>query len=153
VLDRKAVYFYEGLIGKHQVDVEHRVPRKSDPQFLRDLGSEFWLDRDEDFLHHRGILDQTKYASLVNKHPNARGELSRLRQQSSAVCCSARYRFNLNAVKAAIAQKSYGASVLRIGRTFTAQGASLEWEIVKSIGLPIIFDQLNDKLIFNVREL
>ncbi len=153
VLDGKSEYFYEGLIGKHQDNIEHRVVLRSDRHFLRDLGSEFWLDKDQNFLHHRGILDQTKYASLVNKHPDARDELSRLREQCSAVCCSARYRFNLNAVRSAIAQKGYGASILRIGRTFITQDTSLEWKSVKSIGLPVIFDHLNEKVIFDAQGL
>jgi hypothetical protein len=95
-------------------------------------------------------LDNASYTQLVDAHPEARDELSRLREQSRAVCCSARYGFNLNAVKAKIAQKTTGKSVLRLSQSVSTASSAFSWSKVKALGLPVFFDQEKNELIFDV---
>jgi len=150
MLDKKASYFYDGLLGVHQADVVHRTFVTSEIKHLAGLFPDFWLDDSEAFLCHKGTLDDASYTQLVDTYPEARDELSRLREQSRAVCCSARYGFNLNAVKAKIAQKTTGKSVLRLGQSVSTASSAFSWSKVKALGLPVFFDQEKNELIFDV---
>ncbi|MEK4032266.1 GTPase [Methylocystis sp. IM3] len=150
MLDKKATYFYDGLLGVHQADVIHRTYVTSEIRHLTGLFPDFWLDDSEAFLCHKGTLDNASYTQLVDAYPEARDELSRLREQSRAVCCSARYGFNLNAVKAKIAQKTTGKSVLRLSQSVSTASSAFSWSKVKALGLPVFFDQEKNELIFDV---
>jgi predicted GTPase len=150
MLDKKATYFYDGLLGVHQADVVHRTFVTSEIKHLAGLFPDFWLDDSEAFLCHKGTLDNASYTQLVDTYPEARDELSRLREQSRAVCCSARYGFNLNAVKAKIAQKTTGKSVLRLSQSVSTASSAFSWSKVKALGLPVFFDQEKNELIFDV---
>ncbi len=150
ILDRKASYFYEGLLAAHQADVVHRTVVTSEPKHLVGLSPDFWLDDSADFLYHKGTLDNESYMHLVNTYPEAKNELSRLRGQSMAVCCSAKYGFNLNAVRAKIAQRTRGKSMLRFSRAVSTTNDAFSWSKVKALGLPIFFDKEKNEIIFDV---
>ncbi len=150
ILEKKASYFYDGLLGVHQADVVHRTFVTSEIKHLAGLFPDFWLDDSEGFLCHKGTLDSTSYTQLVDTYPEARDELSRLREQSRAVCCSARYGFNLSAVKAKIAQKTTGKSILRLSQSVSTANGAFSWSKVKALGLPVFFDQEKNELIFDV---
>jgi tRNA U34 5-carboxymethylaminomethyl modifying GTPase MnmE/TrmE len=150
LLNKKAFYFYDGLLGAHQADVEHRTFVTSKTKDLSNLPTDFWLDVSKNFLYRKGTLDDAVYTHLVDTYPKARDELSRLRQQSRAVCCSAKYEFNLNAVKAKIAQKAKGKSMLRLSQSVSVASGAFPWSKVKTLGLPVFFDQGNNEFIFDV---
>lgn len=149
-LGRKAIYFYDGLFGAHQADIVRRTFITSDPDALIKLPKDFWMTNSKGFLCHKGGFDDMRYAELVVAHPSARDELSRIYEQSKAVCCSAKYAFNLNAVKAKLAQNSEGASMLRFGRSIQKAGSNLAWSKVKGLGLPVFFDRGTNQVIFDV---
>jgi uncharacterized protein len=151
-LDRKSTYFYESLLSEHQADVVHRTYVSSRLDQLRSLPKDFWLDDGEAFLCHRGTLDRQKTEYLSQNHPGSIDELSRLHEQSRAVVCSARYKFNLNGVKAKIAQKSRGKSMLRLSQSVTTADGRLPWDELKTLGLPVFFDQSRNKVIFNIEK-
>ncbi len=150
MLDKKASYFYDGLMGAHRADIVHRTVVTPEARNLTALPPDFWLDDSESFLCHKGALDDARYVHLVNTHAGARNELSRLRAQSMAVCCSAKYGFNLNAVKARIAQKTKGKSMLRFGRSVSTASGGFHWSRVKTLGLPIVFDREKNEVIFDI---
>jgi uncharacterized protein len=149
-LGRKAEYFYDGLFGAHQADIVRRTFITSNPDVLVKLPNDFWIADSKAFLCHKGSFDYARYSELVVEHPSARDELSRIYEQSRAVCCSAKYAFNLNAVKAKLAQNSEGAAVLRFGRSVSKAGSNLAWSKVKALGLPVLFDRETNKVIFDV---
>lgn len=149
-LGRKAAYFYDGLFGAHQADIVRRTFITSKPEALEKLPSDFWLANSKAFLCHKGSFDDTRYAELAVAHPLARDELFRIYEQSRAVCCSAKYVFNLNAVKAKLAQNSEGAAMLRFGRSVSKAGSSLAWSKVKALGLPVFFDRGTNQVIFDI---
>lgn len=151
-LDRKATYFFDGLLGKHQSDVVHRTFVSSKPKHLRDLPSDFLLDNSEAFISHKGTLNASKFSYLSNQHPSVHDELIRLHDQSKAVYCSARYNFNLNGVKAKIAQKAKGKSMLRLSQSVARAENTIPWSELKGLGLPVFFDQSKGRTIFNVEE-
>jgi hypothetical protein len=150
MLDKKASYFYEGLLGAHQADVVHRTFVTSEAKHLAALLPDFWLDDSEGFLYHKGTLDDALYTHLVKTYPETRNELSRLRGQSMAVCCSAKYGFKLNAVKAKIAQKTRGKSMLRFSQSVSTASGTFPWSKVKALGLPVFFDREKKEVIFNI---
>lgn len=152
-LERKAIYFYEGLLGPHQAEIVHRTFVSSKPRHLTTLPPNFWLDESEKFLCHKGTLDSNMYTHLAGKYPNALDEIDRLHEQSKAVCCSARYSFNLNAVKAKIAQKSRGKSMLRLSQSITSTDSTLPWSRLRELGLPVFFNQETGTTIFNVEDI
>ncbi len=150
MLEKKASYFYDALLGIHQADVVHRTFVTSEIEHLAGLSPEFWLDDSKGYLCCKGTLDNASYAHLVNSHPEARDELFRLREQSRAVCCSARFGFNLSAVKAKIAQKTRGNSMLRLSQSVSTASSAFSWSKVKGLGLPVFFDQGKNEIIFDV---
>lgn len=152
-LDRKAEYFYEGLLGSYSREVLHRTFVSSPVAQLRKLPPEFSLDDEARFLYHQGVLGPKLSASLSARHPEAREEILRLHDQSKAVYCSAQYRFNLNAVKAMIAQKAKGQSMLRLSQSVASTDGRISWSEVKKLGLPVFFDRRADKVIFDVTDI
>ena len=149
-LGKKAEYFYDGLFGTHQVDIVRRTFITSNLDVLVKLPSDFWVADFKAFLCHKGSFDYARYTELVVEHPLARDELSRIYEQSRAVCCSAKYAFNLNAVKAKLAQNSEGAAMLRFGRSISNAGANITWSKVKELGLPVFFDREKNQVIFDI---
>ena len=149
-LGRKAEYFYDGLFGAHQADIVRRTFITSNPDELVKLPNDFWMADSKAFLYHKGSFDDTRYTELVVAHPWARDELFRIYEQSRAVCCSSKYAFNLNAVKAKLAQNSEGAAMLRFGRSISKAGSTLAWSKVKALGLPVFFDRETNKVIFDI---
>jgi len=149
-LNRKAVYFYDGLFGAHQADIVRRTFITSNPNALAKLPKDFWLANSKAFLYHKGNFDYARYTDLVDAYPWARDELFRIYGQSMAVCCSAKYAFNLNAVKTKLAQSSEGAAMLRFGRSISKAGSTVAWSNVKALGLPVFFDRETNQVIFDV---
>jgi uncharacterized protein len=149
-LKRKAIYFYEGLLGAHQADIVRRTFITSNVNVLAKLPKDFWVDDSRAFLYHKGSFDDARYRELADAHPWARDELSRIYEQSMAVCCSAKYAFNLNAVKAKLAQSSKGAAMLRFGQSVSKVGGAVAWSKVKALGLPVFFDRERNQVIFDV---
>lgn len=152
MLEEKAAYFYSGLLGPIQEEVVHRTYISSEERYLRRLPDVFQIDAKGAFLSHRGTLDHGTYCRWVEEHPEAADELTRLRDQCKAVYCSARYRFNLNGVKARIAQKSEGTSMLRLNQTLRGRDGAMPWSDLKELGLPVFFDQARNELIFSIEE-
>lgn len=149
-LKRKAVYFYEGLLGAHQADLVRRTFVTSRSDVLAQLPEDFWIADFGAFLCHKGSLDEARYTELVGAYPWARDELTRIYEQSMAVCCSAKYAFNLNAVKARLAHNSKGAAMLRFGQSISKAGGAVTWSKVKALGLPVFFDRERNQVIFDV---
>jgi GTP-binding protein EngB required for normal cell division len=152
-LERKASYFFDGLLGKYKGELIHRTFVSSKTRHLSALPSEFRLDERKAFIHHKGALDKAQWFSLIERHPNCKDELKRLQQQSCAVYCSARLKFNLSAVKAQIAQKGRGTSVLRLHQSVDREDAPLAWKDLKTLGLPVFWDKDQNLAIFNISEL
>jgi uncharacterized protein len=149
-LKRKAIYFYEGLLGAHQADLVRRTFITSNVNELAKLPEDFWIADSRAFLCHKGDLDGARYAELADAYPWARDELSRIYEQSMAVWCSAKYAFNLNAVKARLAQNSKGAAMLRFGQSISQVRSTVTWSKVKALGLPVFFDRATNQVIFDV---
>jgi hypothetical protein len=151
-LERKASYFFDGLLGRHKDELVHRTFVSSRMRDLSTLPVDFWLDDRKTFLYHKGALVKNQYDHLVSQNPNCKDELERLLQQSGAVYCSARLKFNLGAVKAQIAHKGRGASVLRLHQSVDREDAALAWRDLKNLGLPVFWDRNKKRAIFNISD-
>ncbi len=152
-LHRKSEYFFDELLGEHQSELEHRTFVSSSPRDLARLSPDFWLDENRAFLYHRGRFPLDKYNDLVSRFPGAKDELQRLLSQSRAVFCSARLKFNLNAVKAQLAQKGQGSAILRLHQSVDRRNERVAWDDLKDIGLPVFWDAKRNSPIFNISEM
>ena len=151
-LDRKAVYFYDCLFGDFKRETEYRVATSAKPRTVRDLPPDFRMDETERFLCHRGEFNDEMLRYLLGQFPTLEDELRGLAGQSRAVCCSARYRFNLNEVKAGIAMRGKGRSMLRISQSMDDIDTVVPWRALRGFGLPVFFDQSKGKTIFNIED-
>jgi GTPase Era involved in 16S rRNA processing len=151
-LEKKALYFFSELLGKHKDLITHRTFITSDLRGHNSLPDSFWVDERKTFLYHQGIIGNELYKQLLSAHPNLSDEFDRLQQQSKAVYCSSRVKFNISAVKAQIAQKGSGGSMLRLHQSVQREGGSLDWESLKNLGLPVFWDGEREAPIFNIQD-
>lgn len=153
VLDEKSRYFHSGLFSHFGDDMVTRTYVTKNNFNNEHIPEELWMDDDKRFVHFRGSIKELDIKSLLQKYPDWGDELTRLSEGSKAVACSARLNFNLNEIKALIAEKANGASYVRLGNVLRAGESTIPWSNVRNLGFPVIYDIRSEKKIFDAEEL